>query len=103
MVRWMTRVLAAIAAYGVSVLCVIAGFTFRMALLARWPVAPYHCYTWKPLLDKVLLGYVLLMPLLAACASDRRRAWSVVAIGVGAFILATFAWSFTQTIPCSPL
>ena len=71
MVRWMTRVLAAIAAWGVSVLCVIAGFAFRMALLTLWPVAPYHCYAWDPFLDKALLGYVLFVPLLAAFVSEK--------------------------------
>lgn len=104
MVRFVTRrAVGAIAAYGVSVLCVIAGFAFRMALLSRWPVPPYHCYTLEPIVEKTLLAYLLLMPLAVACVPERARTWSIVTIGAGAFILATFAQSFTKTIHCVPL
>jgi len=104
MVRLMTlRALGAMAAYGVAVLCVIAAFAFRMALLSRWPVPPYHCYTPNPIVEKTLLAYLLLIPLAVACVPERARTWSIVTIGAGAFILATFAESFTKTIHCVPL
>ncbi len=73
MVPVTTRVLAAVATCGVSVLCVIAGFAFRMALLSRWPVAPYRCFIWEPLVDEALLAYILLVPLVAARASEERE------------------------------
>jgi hypothetical protein len=103
MARWTIRALAAIAAFGVSIVSVLGGFAFRFALQTRWPIEPYRCYDWVPIVDKILVAYVIVTPLVAASVWEKRRTLSLVAIGIGAFILATFAWSFTSTTFCAPL
>ncbi|HTX58935.1 MAG TPA: hypothetical protein VMH02_04590 [Verrucomicrobiae bacterium] len=97
------RVLGVLSAYGLALAGAALGAVVRVLGLAGRPLAPYHCYDWAPRAATVLTVYLLVAPLAAAFAQGWARAIVIGAVALLALVLATFLWSYTAIVSCSPM
>jgi hypothetical protein len=97
------RRLSLLDAYGLAALGAIVGVPLRLLFISAARLPPYHCFDWQPQAAISLVVYLVVAPLGAGFVRDRARAIVVCIIALLALVLATFLWSYTSIVPCSPL